>query len=64
MRNGDEEIIEVEENEKVIVTDKDGEQYVVENGSVVKANEALAAKAENHHLLKKCQYQRVKKYYH
>ena len=45
MRNGDEEIIEVEENETVIVTDKDGEQYVVDNGTVLKANEALAAKA-------------------
>jgi TANFOR domain-containing protein len=45
LKNGDEEIIEVEEGEKVIISDEDGEQYYVENGSVVKAGEALAAKA-------------------
>jgi TANFOR domain-containing protein len=45
LRNGDTEIIEVEEGKKVIISDKDGEQYVVENGKVVKADDALAAKA-------------------
>jgi hypothetical protein len=44
--NGKEEVIEVEEGTKVLISDKDGEQYFVDNGTVTKAGEAIA-NAEN-----------------
>jgi hypothetical protein len=44
MRNGDEEIIEVEEGTSVVISDKDGEQYYVDNGQVKTGDQALADK--------------------
>ena len=45
--NGKEEVIEVEEGTKVVISDRDGEQYYVDNGTVSKAGEAIAAAASS-----------------
>ena len=42
-KNGDTEVIEVEEGEKVLIADSDGNQYVYDDGIVTDANAALAA---------------------
>ncbi len=45
--NGKEEILEVEEGTTAVISDRDGEQYYVDNGNVSKARDAIESAASS-----------------